>query len=52
MIPFPEKSTFLKPKEKELLLARVKADGGDVSDEDISFRTVLNHLKDWKIWVG
>ncbi|KAF2652847.1 MFS general substrate transporter [Lophiostoma macrostomum CBS 122681] len=52
MIPFPEHSTFLKVEEKELLLARLKADGEDVIDEEISARRVLHDLKDWKIWVG
>lgn len=52
IVPFPENATFLKPEEKELLLARTKVDGGNVSREDISFRMVLHHLKDWRIWAG
>ena len=52
MVPFPEQSKFLKPEEKELLLARNKADGGEVSEDEYSLGRVLNDLKDWKIWVG
>lgn len=52
IVPFPEHCTFLKQEEKQLLLARTKADGGDVSLDEISYRSVLIHLKDWKIWAG
>jgi hypothetical protein len=49
---FPEHSTFLAPEEKELLLARVKADGGHIANEDITVKQVLHHLSDWKIWAA
>jgi MFS family permease len=52
IVPFPENCTFLNEQEKELLFARNRADGGDVSEDEISFRSVLVHLKDWKIWAG
>jgi hypothetical protein len=51
-MPFPEDCTFLSPEEKELLLARNKADGGEVEHDELSFGRVLHHLKDWKIWVA
>jgi hypothetical protein len=34
------------------MLARVKADGGHVPDDHISFSKALYYLKDWKIWAG
>jgi hypothetical protein len=34
------------------MLARVKADGGYVADDDITFTKTLHYLKDWKIWAG
>jgi hypothetical protein len=34
------------------MLARVKADGGYVADDEISFMKALHYLKDWKIWAG
>jgi hypothetical protein len=34
------------------MLARVKADGGHVADDDISFKKALHYLSDWKIWAG
>ncbi|KAF2196647.1 MFS general substrate transporter [Delitschia confertaspora ATCC 74209] len=52
IVPFPEDCKFLNPKEKELLLVRVKADGGDVAHDGISPLLVLHHLKDWKIWAA
>ena len=50
--PFPENCKFLSPEEKALMLARVAADGGHVSDDEISFKKTLGYLKDWKIWTG
>jgi hypothetical protein len=50
--PFPEDCKFLSPENKALLLARVKADGGHVADDDITFKKALYFLKDWKIWAG
>lgn len=34
------------------MLARVQADGGHVSDDEISFKKALYYMKDWKIWAG
>lgn len=50
--PFPEHCKFLSPESKALMLARINADGGHISDDDISFRKALRYLKDWKIWAG
>ncbi|KAI4673168.1 uncharacterized protein J4E78_001675 [Alternaria triticimaculans] len=50
--PFPEQCKFLSPDEKALMLARIKADGGHVADDEISFKKALHFLKDWKIWTG
>ncbi|XP_014562681.1 hypothetical protein COCVIDRAFT_83609 [Bipolaris victoriae FI3] len=50
--PFPEDCNFLSPEEKALMLARVKADGGHVSDDEITLKKALEYLKDWKIWTG
>ena len=50
--PFPEDCTFLSPNGKTLMLARVKADGGYVANDEISLTKALHYLKDWKIWTG
>ena len=50
--PFPEHCAFLSPDDKALMLARVRADGGHVADEDITLKKTLDYLKDWKIWAG
>jgi hypothetical protein len=34
------------------MLARVKADGGYVANDEISLTKALHYLKDWKIWTG
>ena len=50
--PFPEQCKFLSPEDKALMLARIQADGGHVTDDEISFKKALYFLKDWKIWAG
>lgn len=51
IVPFPEHCTFLNPEEKALMLQRVK-DGGHNPNDTITFKGALEHLKDWRIWVG
>jgi hypothetical protein len=49
IIPFPEDSTIFTPEEKSVLLARLKADGGNVKNDQITVRKTLSYLLDWKI---
>ncbi|PYH65016.1 vitamin H transporter [Aspergillus vadensis CBS 113365] len=51
VVPFPEDAKFLTAEEKTLLLARLKADGGSVRDDPISFKRVISMAADWKIWI-
>jgi hypothetical protein len=50
--PFPEDCTFLSPEMKALMLTRINADGGHISDDQISFKRAFQILSDWKIWAG
>ena len=50
--PFPEHCKFLSPDMKALMLARIKADEGHVSEDQISFKRAFQILSDWKIWAG
>lgn len=50
--PFPENCNFLSSENKALMLARIKADGGHVSNDEITFKKALSYLTDWKIWAG
>jgi hypothetical protein len=52
IVPFPEHCTFLLPADKALLLARLKADGGDIAQDDPSDKRIFNILRDWKIWAA
>ncbi|KAI0893387.1 MFS transporter [Annulohypoxylon nitens] len=47
--PFPEDSTFLTPREKNWLLARLKADNKGMSHEKMTVASVVDSLKDWKV---
>ncbi|KAL5119256.1 hypothetical protein ACEQ8H_002743 [Pleosporales sp. CAS-2024a] len=50
--PFPKDCKFLTPEEKTLMLARIQADGNQVSEENITISEALYYLKDWKIWTA
>lgn len=50
MFPFPEKvQSIFSAEEKDVLLARLRADGGNVKNDSIK---LLDCLTDWKIWVA
>ncbi|KAF2097855.1 MFS general substrate transporter [Rhizodiscina lignyota] len=49
IVPFPQQSKFLDPKEKKILLARLEADGANVKHDQLR---LLDALKDWKIWAA
>jgi hypothetical protein len=52
IVPFPEQCTFFSPADKVLLLARLKADGGDIAHDRLSCKQVFTILRDWKIWAA
>lgn len=47
---FPNKNNFLDPKQTALVLERVENDRGDSVPDQMTFRKLLAHLSDWKIW--
>lgn len=47
---FPDKNTFLGPKETAWVLERIEQDRGDSMPDPISCAIVLHHLWDWKLW--
>jgi hypothetical protein len=52
IVPFPEDCTFLSPKDKALLLARLKTDGGNVAHDTFPLKRIVEIFQDWKIWVA
>src|ERR1700744_5807893 len=42
--------SFLAPSEVTVILDRIERDRGDATPEKFTFKSVLGHLKDWKIW--
>ncbi|KGO44234.1 Major facilitator superfamily domain, general substrate transporter [Penicillium expansum] len=52
IIDFPTQAdTFLKPEEKEFIIARINNDSGDAEEDPITMERILHHLKDWKLCV-
>ncbi|KAJ5163513.1 Major facilitator superfamily domain general substrate transporter [Penicillium coprophilum] len=52
IIDFPTQAdTFLKPEEKQFIIARINNDSGDAEEDPITMERVLHHLKDWKLYV-
>lgn len=52
IVPFPEVCTFFSAKDKELLLARLKADGGAIAHDKLPPKRIIKFFRDWKIWVA
>jgi hypothetical protein len=52
IVPFPEDCTFFNPTDKALLLARLKADGGNFESGKLSLKRILGYFRDWKIWIA
>ncbi|KAK6832877.1 Vitamin h protein [Apiospora arundinis] len=52
IVPFPEDSTFLAPEDKDLLLARLRDDGGAVSHDRLPASRLYKFFADWKIWTA
>ena len=51
IIDFPTKADrFLKPEEKEFVIARINADRGDAEEDPVTLAIILHHLKDWKLY--
>jgi hypothetical protein len=48
---FPDKNKFLTQKQTELVLKRIEEDRGDSVPDEVTFKKVLKHLGDWKVWV-
>ncbi|OQD72209.1 hypothetical protein PENPOL_c001G10359 [Penicillium polonicum] len=52
IIDFPTQAdAFLKPEEKEFIIARINNDSGDAKEDPITMERILHHLKDWKLYV-
>ncbi|KAJ6011690.1 hypothetical protein N7522_002045 [Penicillium canescens] len=52
IIDFPTQADkFLKPEEKDFIIARINNDRGDAEEDLVTFEGVLHHLKDWKLYV-
>ncbi|KAF2022176.1 MFS general substrate transporter [Aaosphaeria arxii CBS 175.79] len=52
IVPFPEDCTFFNEKDKALLLARLKDDGGAVAHDNLPIKRILDFYRDWKIWIA
>ncbi|KAI0148416.1 MFS general substrate transporter [Xylariaceae sp. FL1272] len=54
LVDFPDSDrkvwSFLKPKEREWVVRRVKADRGDVELGEFNIRKLIRGGRDWKVW--
>ncbi|CAH0058589.1 unnamed protein product, partial [Clonostachys solani] len=51
IVDFPSRADdFLSPEEKEFAMRRINQDRGDAEEDKVELRTVLHHLKDWKLY--
>lgn len=50
IVDFPDKATFLTPEEKAYAMRRVEEDRGDSIPDEVTFKKILTHLADLKLW--
>ena len=50
-VPFPVQTTRFTPAEKDVLLARLAQDGGDLPWKPLRLH-VIDALTDWKVWLA
>ncbi|KAI8262036.1 putative transporter [Colletotrichum sp. SAR11_239] len=51
IIDFPTQAgKFLKPAEREFIIARINQDRGDAEEDKIDGAKILHHLKDWRLY--
>jgi MFS family permease len=50
IVDFPDKATFLTPEEKAYAMRRVEEDRGDSIPDEVTFKKILTHLSDLKLW--
>ncbi|GAA5988721.1 hypothetical protein JCM5350_001992 [Sporobolomyces pararoseus] len=50
IVDFPDRATFLKPEQRDFVIARVNADRGDAEADKFTFGKGLRHACDLKLW--
>ncbi|KAK2750277.1 hypothetical protein FQN55_002424 [Onygenales sp. PD_40] len=50
VVDFPQKAKFLSQSDRDIILTRIDADREDANPDPITWRNILQPLKDWKIW--
>lgn len=48
---YPNKSRFLNKEQRDIAVELIAQDREEHSDENLTVRLILKHLRDWKIWV-
>ncbi|GMK58091.1 hypothetical protein CspeluHIS016_0501230 [Cutaneotrichosporon spelunceum] len=51
IIDFPDKASFLTDKEREIVLTRIQRDRNDAVYDHLTFKKVMVHLADVRIWL-
>ncbi|KAE8268705.1 hypothetical protein A4X09_0g3644 [Tilletia walkeri] len=51
IVDFPHKATFLKPEEKEMVLARIERERADATPDGLTWAKLGKYSLDWKLWL-
>ncbi|KAK0531216.1 hypothetical protein OC834_003027 [Tilletia horrida] len=51
IVDFPHKAEFLKPEEKEMVLARIDAERADANPDGLTWAKLGKYSLDWKLWL-
>ncbi|KAJ7114562.1 major facilitator superfamily transporter [Mycena crocata] len=50
LVDFPDKVTFLTPRETKHIIGKINADRGDAEPDQLTGKVTMKHLADWRLW--
>lgn len=51
IVDFPDKATFLTEEQRHMVLTRIQRDRNDAVYDHLTFRKIMRHLMDFRIWL-
>lgn len=51
IVDFPDKATFLTAEQTSMIMGRINAEREDATPDELTFKTALVHLGDYKMWL-
>ncbi|KAJ7174164.1 major facilitator superfamily domain-containing protein [Mycena crocata] len=50
LVDFPDKATFLTPRETKHIIDKINKDRGDAEPDHLTGKVTMKHVADWRLW--